>query len=75
MVVVLSTSVDNNQWDVSTPNAASGFAVQQYDGIDGSPNLNTKGLNGKDFTFDGSSAIRCSIQTDIDTIYSFLFLI
>jgi len=70
---ILSTSVDNQQWDVSTPNAANGFAVQQYDGIDGSPNLNKKGLNGFNFLQNGGNQIQCSISTDITTIYSFAF--
>jgi len=68
---VLTAGVSLSQWDVSTPNGASGFAVMQYDGIDGSTTLNPTGLGGEDFTSLGADGLRATIQTDIDTEYTF----
>jgi len=70
---LLTSSVDNNQWDVSNSNSVTGVATQQYDGIDGSPNLVKTGLNGFNFRQQNSDTIHCSISSDIDTIYTFTF--
>ena len=67
----VSSSVSGGQWIVATPNGATGFAIMQYDGLDASPTLAATGLGGSDFTARGGDAIRVSVQTDIDTLYSF----
>jgi hypothetical protein len=70
---VLTSGVSLGQWDVSTPNGASGFAVMQYDGTDNSPALNRNGLGGRNFMTLGADAVRATIQTDVDTEYTFTF--
>lgn len=67
----LSTSVSAGQWEVSTPNSGRGFALMQYDGQDANIALNAVGLGGLNFKQNGGDAFLCSIESDIDTIYSF----
>lgn len=68
---ILTAGVTDGEWDVSTPNGASGIAIMQYDGTDASINLNTRGLGGENFVALGGSGLRATIQTDIDTEYTF----
>ena len=67
----IDTSVSDGQWIVATPNGGVGFAVMQYDGVDGSADLDVTGLGGINFTERGGEAFRVNVQTDIDTIYTF----
>ena len=69
--LVLTTGVTQGQWSVATPNSASGYALMQYDGIDGSIQLRSTGLGGVDMTAGSADGIRALIQTDIDTEYTF----
>jgi len=73
---VFSTSVSVaygvGQWEVSGPNGGSGQALCQYDGIDGSINLDRSGLGGIDITENGKGvAFHVIANTDIDTTYIF----
>lgn len=70
---VYSTTVIKGQgeWDISTPSGGSSVNTIQWDGIDGSWNLNTKGLGGRDFTFNGkANGFRTNSTTDLDTQYT-----
>ena len=76
---VFATSVNLGEWEIATPNGASSQVLMQYDGIDGSINLNSKGLTaitgasgGLDLTI-GSTAdgFHLTIETDIETDYKF----
>merc|ERR1712000_239844 len=69
---ILNSGVSLGEWNVATPNSASGFAIMQWDGRDNSLILDEGGLGGLDFT-DGDLADRfhATIETDIDTVYSF----
>jgi len=69
--LVFSTGVTGGQWSVAAPNGASGYALMQYDGVDGSIALNNVGLGGVDLTVNSASAFRTFIQSDIDTFYTF----
>jgi len=65
---VLTTSV-SGAWNLGTPNGVTGVASIQYDGIDGSANLNTKGLGGVDLTKSGADSFQVTIQTDLTSTY------
>jgi len=65
------TGVSTGSWSVSMPSIASGFAIMQYDGLDESPILQPGGLGSIDFTFNGATSIRATIQSDIATSYTF----
>ena len=67
--LVLTTGVSSGLWSVSTPNSARGFALMQYDGIDGSIALNTNGLGGVNLMADSADGFVLFIQSDIDTVY------
>jgi len=67
---VISTGVANGTWDVSAPSEANSVATMQYDGVDGSNNLNTRGLVGIDFGQQNADSFRLSIITDIQTTYT-----
>ena len=69
--LLLSTGVSNGAWNMGTPNSASGFALLQYDGVDGTSALNRNGLGGIDLTANGATAFRAVIQSDIETSYVF----
>jgi len=66
--LLLSTGVGGSTWNVGTPNSASGFALMQYDGVDGTSALNRNGL-GVDLTTGGGDSFRAVIQSDIETSY------
>jgi len=68
---VLTSGVTEGEWSISTPNGASGVSIMQYDGTDGSINLNTAGLGGVDLRVSGGDGLRAIIVTDIDTAYTF----
>ena len=68
---VFSTSVSNQEWTVGTPADADGFAYMQYDGADGSPDLDTNGLGGVNFLQNGANAFVVEIKSDINTSYEF----
>jgi hypothetical protein len=68
--LLLSTGVSNGAWNMGTPNSASGFALLQYDGVDGSSALNRNGLN-IDLTANGATAFRAVIESDVETSYVF----
>ena len=69
--LVLTSSVTAGLWSVATPNSARGFALMQYDGVDGSIGLRPSGLGGVSLTADGGDSFRLLIQSDIDTLYDF----
>jgi hypothetical protein len=81
---VFSTSVSvvdgEGQWEISTPNGGSGTVLMQYDGVDGTMNLNLNGFapvdsataGGIDITEKGKGiAFHLEVVTDIDTAYTF----
>jgi hypothetical protein len=68
--VVLTSGVSGGFWSVSTPNGASGFSFLQYDGVDGSTNLNPDGLGGVDLTSDSAFAFQLVVQSDLVTEYT-----
>jgi len=74
-----TSDVSFGQWSLSTPSQASSQALLQYDGIDGSINLNTKGFEaitgasgGYDLTVTSKAdGLHLTIVTDLDTQYTF----
>jgi hypothetical protein len=66
---VFTSGVSEGQWNVATPNGASGVSSTQYDGTDASDNLNPKGLGGIDLTSSSVDSFKLTIQTDISTTY------
>jgi len=66
---VFNSGVSDGDWNIATPNGASGTAVTQYDGIDSSDSLNPKGLGGVDITKDNSDSFLLTVQTDIATTF------
>jgi hypothetical protein len=68
---VLTLGVDGRQFFCSTPEVASGSALIQYDGFDGSPSLVPAGLFGTEFTNDftrnNAFAFHLTIESDIPT--------
>ena len=68
--LLLSTGVSNGAWNMGTPNSASGYALLQYDGVDGTSALNRNGLS-VDLTANGASAFRAVIESDVETSYVF----
>ena len=68
--LLLSTGVNNGNWDVGTPNGASGFVLMQYDGTDNSESLNRNGL-GANLNANSANSFRAVIQSDIETDYIF----
>jgi len=69
--LVLTAAVTSGQWSVSTPNSARGFALMQYDGVDGSTGLAQNGLGAQNLVSDGGDSFRLLIQSDIETLYTF----
>jgi len=67
---IVTAGVSDGDWSISTPNAAAGFSVMQYDGVDGSGTLVQNGLN-LDLTAGGADSLHTFIQTDIATTYTF----
>lgn len=75
-----SVSVVNTtgQWDVSSPNGASGEVTMQYDSLDNSTTLQVNGFtqitgtsSGLDLTEGGlGEAFRMIVETDIATVYT-----
>jgi hypothetical protein len=68
--IVLTSGVSGGIWSVSTPNGASGFSFIQYDGVDGTTDLNPNGLGGLDITSDAAFAFQLQIQSDLETEYT-----
>ena len=69
--LVLTAAVTSGQWSVATPNSARGFALMQYDGVDGSLGLRENGLSSVNLRANGADAFRVLIQSDIETLYTF----
>jgi len=67
---ILTSGVSGGQWSVAAPHSSAGFAVMQYDGVDGSATLARNGLAGSDFTLNGAEAFHLTIQADQDTEYT-----
>lgn len=68
----ISSSVGNGEWEVSTPNGASGFVVLQWDGKDSTTDISFNGLGALDLTAGGTSqAFNISLETDISTQFNF----
>jgi len=70
---ILNSGVSAGEWNVATPNSASGFAVMQWDGTDGDADaLSSDGLGGVDLTDSSrAEAFHAIIETDIETTYTF----
>jgi len=68
---VVSTNVDQNTWSVSTPSEVTSIAFCQYDGVDGSANLNPVGLGGFDLTTSNADSFKVTITADVGTTYTF----
>jgi len=68
---IVTSSVSDGSWSISTPGSAEGFSIMQYDGRDASSTLNRNGLGGVDFTSGGADSLHCFIQSDIETTYTF----
>ena len=66
---VFTSGVSEGQWNVATPNGASGTSTTQYDGADNSDNLSPTGLGGVDLTSSSVDSFKLTIETDIDTTY------
>jgi len=66
---ILTAGVSAGEWSVAAPHSSSGFATMQYDGVDGSPNLNKAGLT-LDLETNGADALHLVIQADQDTQYT-----
>jgi hypothetical protein len=66
---VFNSGVSEGQWNVATPNGASGISSTQYDGVDGSDALDVTGLGGVDLTTSSVDSFKLTIQTDIATTY------
>jgi len=65
---VLTSGVASGQFTCATPNGAAGYSLLQYDGRDGSINLNPTGLGGVDLTSGGLAyAFRAGIEADLRT--------
>jgi len=66
---ILTSGVSGGQWSVAAPHSSSGFSIMQYDGIDGSPNLNKAGLTA-DLSTNGADSLHLILQADQDTEYT-----
>jgi len=65
---VFNSDVSSGAWSVATPNQASGTSQLQYDGLDNSQALNTKGLGGVDLTHTNSAdSFKLTIQSNVAT--------
>jgi len=69
--LVATASVTQDDFYVSFPNSASGYSLLQYDGPDGSMNLNPSGLGKIDFTTFGGYALHTFIRSDLATNVKF----
>lgn len=68
---VFNAAVTSEQFTISCPNGASGTALVQYDGTDGSANLSLHpGLGGLDLTQSNGQGFRVSATTDIQTVFT-----
>ena len=61
---LFQSAVVSSSWTSSTPNDSSGFSLMQYDGQDGSANLDTSGLQ-EDLTEELADAFELDIETDV----------
>ena len=69
--LVFTAGASGGVFSISTPNNGNGLVVLQYDGVDGSPNLDTAvGLNGFDLTEGNAVGFRLEARTDIDTEFT-----
>jgi len=68
---LLTSGVNGGEWAISSPPSAAGFSIMQYDGVDGTFNLNPSGLGAVDFTSSNSDALHAKIQSDHETTYTF----
>merc|ERR1712032_1234753 len=70
--LVLSSGVSNGLFQCATPAGARGRSTLQFDGVDGSINLNPSGLGGLNFRNNGGNSFRVSVTSDLATRVDFL---
>merc|ERR1712222_208017 len=70
--LVLSSGVSNGLFQCATPAGARGRSTVQFDGVDGSINLNPSGLGGLNFRNNGGNSFRVSVTSDLATRVDFL---
>merc|ERR1712232_160284 len=70
--LVLSSGVASGAFQCATPAGASGRSTLQWDGVDGSINLNPSGLGALNFRANGGNSFRVSVTTDIATRVDFI---
>merc|ERR1712137_878833 len=70
--LVLSSGVSNGLFQCATPAGARGQSTVQYDGTDGSINLNPSGLGGVNFRNNGGNSLRVSVTSDLATRVDFI---
>lgn len=71
--LVFTSGVSGGDFLTSTPSAGSSSFLVQWDGTDGSTDINPSGLGSLDFTSGGALGIRTFIQSDTTTAVSFRF--
>ena len=68
---VFSCSASEGVFTIGTPNGGSGFVLLQYDGTDGSIDLDTvNGLGGLDLTLDGAIGFEIIAVVDVDSEFT-----
>merc|ERR1712137_722426 len=70
--LVLSSGVSNGLFQCATPAGARGQSTVQYDGADGSINLNPSGLGGVNLRNNGGNSFRVSVTSDLATRVDFV---
>lgn len=65
---VLEEGVSSGVFTCNTPFGSTGSSLLQYDGVDGSINLNATGLGGIDFTQKGGFALKLTAMNDVNTL-------
>merc|ERR1712110_243126 len=70
--LVLSSGVSNGLFQCATPAGARGQSTVQYDGTDGSINLNPSGLGGVNLRNNGGNSFRVSVTSDLATRVDFV---
>merc|ERR1712100_626841 len=68
--LVLSSGVSNGLFQCATPAGARGRSTLQFDGVDGSINLNPSGLGGLNFRNNGGNSFRVSVTSDTVILFS-----
>jgi len=64
---VFTAATDSGFFSISAPSAASGAALLQLDGPDGSAALDTSGLGGLDLRLGGADSLVITVRSDVAT--------